>query len=138
MGNQPLEGINRLKIANPLTLKKLANFWLTPQQTSCKFSLAMGYCLNTIYIRIQRSSSLWVQVNTIPTHVEFCIHVVKWPQPLLQCVDTSSKTKQPTLYISNPILHLMPHKDQKYFKTSLHLGSSISSFVVICISSIPH
>jgi hypothetical protein len=113
MGNQPLQGMNWLKITSPLILKKLVNLWLTPLQTSCKFSLTMGYYLNTIYIKIQRSNGLWVQLNTIPTHVELCSHVMKRPQPLLQCVDTLSRTKQPTLYISNPILHLVPWRSEK-------------------------
>lgn len=77
MDSQPLEGRSRLKITNPLIdHKRLAEIWQTSQQIVCKFSLATNYYLNTIYINIQRNSSLWVQ-NTMPTHAKLCIQVVE-------------------------------------------------------------
>ncbi len=77
MDSQPLEGRSRLKITNLLVdHKHLAKIWQTSQQNVCKFSLATNYYLNTIYINIQRNSSLWVQ-NTMPTHAKLCIQVVE-------------------------------------------------------------
>ncbi len=76
MDSQPLEG-SRLKITNLLSdHKHLVEICQTSQQIVCKFSLATNYYLNTIYINIQRSSSLWVQ-NTMPTHAKLCIQVVE-------------------------------------------------------------